>query len=179
MEEAHQFVGHQVDDLVSRGSQRHELGHRVNEPDELGLLPRRAVEPLALHDDLGDHHANEKEADRRLQVGPVRDLEPPVRLGQQDVERERGHHRRHVAGHAVADGGHAHDDGDEQEGGRGGGEGGPEGDEHGSQPDRQQNGAHPGDDRTPAPEEGSQTVHGEILARRMQSRKPRLGGDTP
>ena len=67
--------------------------------------------------DFGHHHADHKEADRRFHVGPVSDVEPLVGLGQEEIERERGHYRRQVAGEAVTQRGHYDNRGDEHQGG--------------------------------------------------------------
>ena len=117
------------------------------------------MKPLALHGDLGHDDADDEEADRRLHIGPAGDVEPLVGLGQKEIERERGHQRRHVPGEAIAGRGNSDDHGDEHQRSGRGGEGGPERDQQGSHTHRERDRAQAGNQRAPAPKEDVQTAH--------------------
>ena len=109
---------------------------------------------------LGHDDPDHEQAHCRFDVGAVRDGEPPVGAGKEQVEPQGGRDRGHQPGKAVAGDGHGHDHGDEDKSGGRVSKAGPERDQDGGHPKRQDKCRGEGDGISVTPE----AVHSNLVS---------------
>ena len=126
---------------LGRGCARcNEFGDVVDHSYVVGFLEAAGPMVPIARGELGHDDPDHEEADRRLDVGTMRDGESLVGLSQEVVEPQGGTQGGHETAEAVAQGGHGDDNGDEDQGRSGAREVSSEGDQDARNTEREDEG---------------------------------------
>jgi hypothetical protein len=90
-----------LDQGLRRPAGRTDLGGRLDAGEVAGLAAGNGLLPTTPHRQLGHRDSDDHQEHERLDVGPLVDGEPLVRLGEEEVEPDTGERGSQVAGQPV------------------------------------------------------------------------------
>ena len=156
-----QLVLHAGHDLTGRCAGGGELGDVVDQPDEVRLLGGGRMVVTVAGGELGHDDPDHQETHSGLDVGPVRDGQSPVWLGEEVVEPHGGRDGGDEPGQTVPHDGDGHDDRNQDQRGGGVGEARAERDERDAHAEWQDDCRDDGDTVSVQPD----PVHGDLASR--------------